>query len=185
MYCPKCECDNESEVRIVSETYPVKGEDITIEAQVRFCRCCGNDIWDEELDSKNLKKAFGEYSRKHGLLQPEEIRSIREKYGISQVVFARILGFGDKTITRYENGSIPDATHNNLIYLVGSPQIFSDLLNMRKNAITDIEYATAVKGLKKLMPTVSYKSRAIYAMDSEIDIRYSISQPKWEVRNHA
>jgi DNA-binding XRE family transcriptional regulator len=32
-----------------------------------------------------------------------EIRATREKYGPSQTALARVLGFGDKTITRYEN----------------------------------------------------------------------------------
>ena len=55
MYCPKCETDVKSTVREVAETYPVKGEDITIKAWVRFCDVCGEDIWDDELDSKNLQ----------------------------------------------------------------------------------------------------------------------------------
>jgi len=118
MYCPKCKAEVESTVREISETYPVKGEGITIKAQVRFCNVCGEDIWDDELDSKNLLNAYAEYRRKHGLLQPDEIREIRERLGLSQVAFARALGFGDKTIARFENGTIADQAHNNLITLM-------------------------------------------------------------------
>ena len=118
MYCPNCDSEVKSSVRVISETYPVKGEDITIEAHVRFCDCCGNDLWDENLDAQNLLDAFAEYRKRHNLLQPADIRATREKYGLSQTVFARVLGFGDKTITRYENGSIADAAQNNLIMLV-------------------------------------------------------------------
>lgn len=72
MYCPKCDTDVRSTVREVLETYPVKGEDITIKARVRFCDICGEDIWDDELDSKNLLAAYAKYRKKHGLLQPDE-----------------------------------------------------------------------------------------------------------------
>ena len=61
MYCPNCDCQVESTVRVISETYPVKGEDITIAAHVRFCNCCGNDLWDEKLDAQHLLDAFDEY----------------------------------------------------------------------------------------------------------------------------
>ena len=68
-----------------------------------------------EYDDDNLRKAYAEYRTRHGLLQPHEIKAIREKYGISQVNFARIIGVEDKTITRYENGSLQDEAINNLI----------------------------------------------------------------------
>ena len=51
MYCPKCESDVETTVKEVLETYPVKGENITIKARVRFCSICGEDICDETLDA--------------------------------------------------------------------------------------------------------------------------------------
>ena len=65
MYCPNCERDVESEIRVVTETYPVKGENVTIKAHVRFCKSCGEDIWDDELDSKNLLNAFAVYNKHH------------------------------------------------------------------------------------------------------------------------
>lgn len=78
MYCPYCNAEVNSSVRVVSETYPVKGEDITIEAHVRFCDCCGADVWDEKLDPQNLLDAFAEYRKRHGLLPSEDIRTIQK-----------------------------------------------------------------------------------------------------------
>ena len=112
MYCPNCNSEVLTEVKTVSETYPVKGEEITVTAKVRCCKNCGQSIWDEELDGQNLLDAFAIYRQRHGLLQPEEIRRIREKYGLSQVAFAKVLGLGNKTVARYENGSIADMAQN-------------------------------------------------------------------------
>lgn len=156
MYCPICEREVESVVKTISETYPVKGEDITINAQVRYCSCCHTDIWDDALDSQNLLNAYFVYRTKHGLLHPEDIRATREKYNLSQTAFARILGLGDKTITRYENGSIPDSAPNNLIFLCQQPSIFENLLEKNKDKISDSDYENARSALDQRRQRIIY-----------------------------
>ena len=74
-YCPRCERDVVSFVQTIPETYPVKGEAITIEAQARICRCCGTDVWDEDLDPRNLEKAYSIYRQKHGLAPNAPLRN--------------------------------------------------------------------------------------------------------------
>lgn len=150
MYCPNCDSEVKTIVREVPETYPVKGENISVNARVRFCTCCGADLWDEELDEQNILDAYAEYRRRHNLLQPSDIRQMREKYGMSQTAFARVLGLGDKTITRYENGSIPDAAPNNLMDLVRQPSNFAALLEKNKGKISVQDYENARAALEKL-----------------------------------
>ena len=66
-YCPVC--GNEQEVKIVKkeETYPVKGEQITIQATVCTCAQCGEELMSFEYDDDNLRKAYAEYRTRHGL----------------------------------------------------------------------------------------------------------------------
>lgn len=173
MYCPKCKTEVDTVVKDIEETYPVKGEDITIISKVRVCACCGEGIWDEALDSKNLLNAFDKYREMHSLLRPERIKEIREKYGLSQTNFARILGFGDKTITRYENGSIADAAQNNLIELVESPRNFLHLLEKNKSKITEIEYHAALDIANEFRCSVKYnpdslQSNYLYSTNSTV-----------------
>ena len=132
-YCPVC--GNEQEVKPVKkeETYSVKGEQITIQATVCTCAQCGEELMSFEYDDDNLRKAYAEYRTRYGMLQPHEIKTIREKYGISQVNFARIIGVGDKTIARYENGSLQDEAINNLIMLAGDPKNFAQLLDKNEH----------------------------------------------------
>lgn len=158
MYCPHCNQEVKTTVRTLTETYPVKGENITILADVRHCNCCGNEIWDELLDSKNLLNAYAIFRRRHHLLQPEEIRNIRKKYGLSQSAFAKVLGLGEKTITRYENGSIPDAAQNALIKLVRHPENFAFLLQENRATISPQEYSSACTALEVLRssPSMQY-----------------------------
>lgn len=127
-YCGHCDAEKEVRVEQRQEEYPVKGFPITIDATVCVCTECGQPVWDSELDDENLKKAFRVYRQKNNLLMPEEIKQIRQQYGLSQVDFAKVLGLGDKTIARYENGSIQDEAQNNLILLMRERGNFQRLL---------------------------------------------------------
>lgn len=184
MYCPICDAEVKSEIRTVQEIYPVKGENIEIAAQVRFCNQCGKDIWDEVLDSKNLLDAFSIYRKRHGLLQPAEIRKIREKYCLSQVAFARVLGLGDKTIARYENGSIADAAQNNLIELMKYPNNFRELLTKNKERISSQDYDIAQAALESLQPKIIYKCERVKYF-TETRMPYSTTSEVWRGLNYA
>lgn len=185
-YCPNCDAEVSTTVRTISETYPVKGEDITIDAHVRFCDCCGSDLWDEQLDSQNLLDAFAKYRERHDLLQPSDIRATREKYGLSQTAFARILGFGDKTITRYENGSIADAAQNNLILLVQQPSDFAYLLEKNKDKISSSDYCAAKNALEQLRIRFVYvDNKKTYTYSTSERIEYSMTPKCWGDQNYA
>jgi len=140
MLCPTCMKDREFEIRKEMETYPVKGESITIEADVTYCNVCGEQIWNQELDDGNIMSAFRAFREKNKLLQPEEIRSIREKYDLTQVAFAQILGLGEKTIARYETGSLQDAAPNTLISLAKYPGVFKNIVETNKARISESLY---------------------------------------------
>jgi len=84
------------------------------------------------LDDQNLSKAFRKYAKKHGLVTPEEIQRIRKKYGLSQALFAKILGINETTIKRYENGALPTESISNLIKSMDSPEVFRELLKKSK-----------------------------------------------------
>ncbi|HOO52024.1 MAG TPA: type II toxin-antitoxin system MqsA family antitoxin [Alphaproteobacteria bacterium] len=138
-YCPNCDKEVILREERRKETYPVKGEEITIDATVCVCSECNEDVWDRETDDANLDMAYNIYRKRHGLLSPEEIKCIREKYGVSQATFAKILGFGEKTITRYENGRIQDEAPNNLILIVKDPSCFMKLFRRSMGKLTDAE----------------------------------------------
>lgn len=135
-YCPNCEKEQDSKIITKEETLNVKGQNITCCINVRICSVCKEEIIDEELDNISLQHFYTEYRRLNNLLQPEEIKSIREKYKLSQTAFAKLLGFGEKTITRYENGSIQDVAHDNLIRLMSSVNAFKKIWNLHKNKLT-------------------------------------------------
>lgn len=138
-YCLECDDYKEAELRSVERTLSVKGEDITLSIDEYFCKDCGDSIYDEEQDSKNLLLFYDEYRRRNNLLSAAQIKAIRQKYGLTQVQFARLLGFGDKTITRYERGAIQDEAHDNLIRQMESEENFRKIFNLRKGNLAEID----------------------------------------------
>lgn len=119
--CANCGDGINTRVEIRQESYPVKGQDISILATVRVCSQCNEPVYDRELDSKNLEMAFDVYRREHHLIGPIEIKTLRESYSLSQRSLAALLGWGEVTIHRYEQGCLPDEAHNNLLHLIKDP----------------------------------------------------------------
>ena len=146
-YCDACGKEVETRIITRQETFKVCGEDITIDAQILVCAECGEELFCEELDSATLVNAYNEYRRKHKLLLPDEIKKIREQYGLSQRSFAKLLNWGDKTICRYENGSVQDKAHNSLLLFLREPE------NMR-TYLTENEIALDERQKAKLLDTV-------------------------------
>lgn len=164
-YCE--ECGREVETRIITkrETYEVCGETIEVDAQILVCADCGEEFYCEELDNATLVNAYNEYRRKHKLLLPEEIKKIREQYGLSQRSFAKLLNWGDKTICRYENGSVQDKVHNSLLLFLREPE------NMR-TYITENEIALDERQKAKLLETVELLKTKLMKLLNYSDMIY-------------
>lgn len=160
-YCEVCGREVETKIITRREIFNVCGEDIEVDAQVMVCAECGEELFNEELDSATLINAYNEYRRRHKLLLPEEIRKIREQYGLSQRSFAKLLNWGDKTIRRYENGAVQDRAHNSLLLFLREPE------NMR-TYLTENEVALDEKQVAKLLDTVDKLEQDTYSRDGRL-----------------
>ena len=150
-YCPTCNTDREATVYKREETYPVKGEPITIIADVVVCNVCGDTIYDDELDGKNLERAYADYRKKHGFLSPEDIKQIRAKYGLSQRGISALLGWSPTTIARYETGAIPSRPHNDqLIRFRDDPYYARKLYNENKDKLNRLEAKRVVEAFDSM-----------------------------------
>jgi len=148
-YCEDCEGFVRVAVNTRYETYPVRGTDIRVRAEVAVCEDCGAVVPDEALDERNLRKAFDVYRGRKNILGPRDIRRIRERYGLSQRGFSRLLGFGDVTIHRYETGAVPDEAHNALIRHVGDAGNMRAWLRDRADDLPDHVVETVTEHLAR------------------------------------
>ena len=79
-FCPNCRDTKILKIKEIKETYPVRGEEIEVDAVVRYCEQCNEVIFDEDLDTENINKAFEKYRALNNYLSPLEIEVIRSKY---------------------------------------------------------------------------------------------------------
>lgn len=140
LFCENCGELVKYEVITKKESYNIRGDEITIDADIPVCKNCGAELFDIYLEDNNLRKAYSLYAKMHGLVTPEEIKKIRKKYGLNQELFARILGISRPTLARYENGSLPSEAVSNLIKQANDPQFFLSLLENRKQNLSEVDY---------------------------------------------
>jgi putative zinc finger/helix-turn-helix YgiT family protein len=82
---------------------PVNGEDVTV-PNASFLKCpqCGEIVLRYDEARGLSERALEIYRKKYGLLSAAEIRSIRERFGLTQAGLAKLLRLGNNTISRWE-----------------------------------------------------------------------------------
>ena len=116
--CGKFVC---SSIQTTTETFRVRGIDITITSPARICENCGEIIFDEVLDDEKLKLVYRAYREQKGMLQPEEIRAIRERRNLTQEECSKVLGFN---VARYENGSLQSGEEDKRLVKISQTDCF-------------------------------------------------------------
>ena len=121
MNCPLCDKAHEVEERKRFATITLKGDQVTYEERFYYCTNADKDENEFETGSmtnENLLNARNAYRVKNGLLTSDEIVAIRESYGLSQVDLARLLGWGEATISRYESKAIQDEAYDIMLRII-------------------------------------------------------------------
>ncbi len=101
------------------EDFEYKGHILSLELTSYSCDVCSESFFDNEEMKANQKTVKDFQRRVDGLLTSDEIKKIRQKYGLSQRKFARILGVGEKSFTKYELGLVSQSRGmDNLLRLI-------------------------------------------------------------------
>lgn len=145
--CPACDSTTGLEIIERLEEFEIKGEKITIQARLYHCKECDRSFSNKELGDP-FKTAYDEYRRLKGMVQPEQIVQFRKKYDLSQKELSDLLGFGAVTISRYENGSLQDQVHDNILKLAMEPQNLLRLVNQNRSSFADQKYELLVQQIR-------------------------------------
>jgi putative zinc finger/helix-turn-helix YgiT family protein len=168
--CECLECGKVVEPRIEKrrEALPVRGEDTEVVARVGVCPECGADMSIAELDDATLVAAFNMYRQRHGLMTPEEMKRLRESYGLSVRGFSLLLGWGEITAHRYEKGSLQDPAHEAALRLA------EDQANLRI-------YLTA-NGHKLTARQRAHLETHLQALEAETQVCATVDDERFVVR---
>jgi len=115
----------------------VKGETFKVQEHYYKCLKCGEEFINPYDSIDPLDQAYREYRKRHGLLQPEEIRDFRTSYGLTQIELAALLGLGDVTISRYENGALQEPVYDNLLRFAMVPRNLLERLSRSPSSISN------------------------------------------------
>lgn len=135
------------------ETYDVKNEKITIDARIKKCEICNKELFDINLDTENLKKAYRKYKENHNLMQSEEIIALRKNFYLTQNMLALLVGCTQATIAKYEKGSIQNETHNTALTLLKNPENIRTTFELKKGEFTPSERIALTKCLDEKKST--------------------------------
>lgn len=124
--CPMCGHPSLVEMEGAYRIEPpatIPGGAITVgDAKWLHCGSCGEDILSPGLEAS----IEAERRRRLGLLTPTEIRDVREMLRLSIRDLSELLGVGQQTYERWENGrSLPTPTGNTLLrQMAKDPETF-------------------------------------------------------------
>ena len=134
--CTCCMEEHEVKTVIVSEWTTFKDVKVDYDASYLYCDIAEEFYADEELLQENDISLKNEYRKKEGLLTSYEISGIREKYGISQKDLCTVLGWGGKTVTRYEGHQVQDRAHDMILKKIDEDsEWYISLLNDERDSL--------------------------------------------------
>ena len=93
-----------------------------------------------EIDEANMAQVYNQYRAKYGIPFPEEIKRIRQHYGLSAAKMSEILGFGENQYRLYENGDMPSEANGKVLMSIMNPQIFRVFVENARGQFSDDEY---------------------------------------------
>ena len=164
-------CMKEHEVKTVRvmEHISFKNVPVDYEATYFYCDEAEEMYMDESQMQENDVAMKDAYRKNQGLLTSKEIRSVREKYGISQRDFCVLLGWGGKTVTRYESHQVQDKAHDTIMKKVDrDPEWFLCLLEETKDNLSAELYR---KYFEKA--TALYENNQDFYLRKAIEARYA------------
>lgn len=147
------ECLNEESYHIIEEekTEIVNGKDIVYLVKSAFCNNCNTELYVDEIMNDNIISYQGMIREETGIIKVSEIKQLLKKYDIGAKPLAKLLRWGEVSIIRYLNGSIPERMYSDkLKELLYDEKKMENLLYQNNNFISNTAYRKCKGALQKL-----------------------------------
>ena len=137
--CPKTGAPMHRDIRPMTLTY--KGESISFTMPGWYCDSSDESIHtgqDMKVSDRMLNRLK---ARAEGLLEPEEVRRIRKKLGISQTEAGQMIGGGPRAFQKYESGDLlPSRAISSALTLLDHDPKGLTVLKTRQSTTTDLPH---------------------------------------------
>lgn len=124
-----------------TETQTFRKEEYNVHVCYYICKDTGEQFTTEEQDEQLCNELYNQYRIKYGIPFPDEIRQIRENYGLSYSQITKIIGFGQNQWRQYENGSLPSESNGKSIAAIRNREGMLAMLESSRNQFDDSTFA--------------------------------------------
>lgn len=104
------------------------------------CNDTGEQFTTTETDGIWLQQVHNQYRRKYSIPFVDEIRAMRERYGLSAAKMAMILGFGENQYRLYEQGEVPNVSNGRVLASAKTAKGFQSFVDAAKTQLSEKEY---------------------------------------------
>lgn len=125
---------------IKKETHQFRGFAFEVNSAYYVCEDTGELFTESSQDILLFNELYSQYRLKTGIPFPEEIREIRERYGLNMTQMTKILGFGANQYARYEDGQVPSESNGKMLRSIESKEIMLNYLEMSRGEFSEDEY---------------------------------------------
>jgi len=131
-------CGNQADLVTGSRETTAGSRRITFEDEFYLCSNCGERFYVGAMADETFRRAAAAVRRMDGLLAPDEIREIRAIYGLSQASLEKLIKSGEKTVVRWERGTVAqNATADTLLRVLRDhPEVVARLAEQRGVKVT-------------------------------------------------
>jgi HTH-type transcriptional regulator/antitoxin MqsA len=144
-------------------TMSMAGRPVTYEDRFYRCSQCGEAYYNGTMATESFRRAAAVIRAEDGLLGPDEIVAIRAKYGLSQAALEQLIGAGEKTVVRWEKGTVAqNKTADTLLrVLADHPDVVAQLAGGRGVVLRKPKRAATPRAsAKKAAPAPVRRARA-------------------------
>ncbi len=114
-------------------------------ASYYFCEDTQTPFTVDGMDDVNMIQVRNQYRVKYGIPFEDEIRQMRESYGLSAIKMSTILGFGDNQYRLYENGEMPSLSNGRLLKSIMKPSTFRQFVEAARSQLGEKEYSRIIR----------------------------------------
>lgn len=94
----------------------------------------------DDMDFDNLERVYVQYRAMHNIPSPAELTEMRERYGLSAIKMAQVLGLGVNQYAKYEQGEMPSESIGKMLRSIQTPAVFMGYLDGARHQFSEEEY---------------------------------------------
>lgn len=123
-----------------TETKEFRKEKFLVHVRYYVCEDTGEQFTTTAQDTLQFNDLYSQYRIKHGIPFPDEIKAIRQRYGLNYSQISKILGFGANQYAKYEGGEVPSESNGKMIATIRNKDVMLGLLKSCKDIFQKSEY---------------------------------------------